>query len=312
MRTRVYTIALVMALSILRQPADASDTAPTAHADQPTVVIVTSSAIEAFEEAVRGIRQQLGPAAKVVVFDLAAKHEGLPNQPSGKDVRLLITVGNNALEFAGQSGTAPILATMLLRADLAGSRVRQPVGAVVLDLPLADVLARTANVFPGKTRAAIIRNPDASSASPSALAAQAKAAGMAIKVIDCPRPELLLQAFLSLKGQVDFVLCPPDGTLYNSATVRPLILASLEIRLPVVGFSASFVRTGAVAGVYPDYFDVGLQAGDLARKYLAGARLPANESPRKVKVAANPRVARLLGLRMPGKNEGEPGIVVIE
>jgi ABC-type uncharacterized transport system substrate-binding protein len=168
------------------------------------------------------------------------------------------------------------------------------------------------SVLPGKTRAALIRNPDANNVPASTLAAQAKAAGMTLKVLDCPRPEKLLQLFLSLRGQVDFVVCPPDGTLYNSTTVRPLILASLENRLPVIGFSESFVRSGAVAAVYPDYFDVGAQAGELARNYLAGASLPANEKPRKLKVAANPRVARLLGLRIPGRNDSEFGIVVIE
>jgi putative ABC transport system substrate-binding protein len=254
----------------------------------------------------------LGPAAKAVILDLAAKPQYPANQLSGKDVRLLISVGNNAFESAAQFGSAPILATMLLRTDLAGTHLRPQSGSLALDLPLGDILARMESVLPGKTRAAIIRNPDANSVPASTLAAQAKAAGMTLKVLDCPRPEKLLQLFLSLRGQVDFVVCPPDGTLFNSTTVRPLILASLENRLPVIGFSESFVRSGAVAAVYPDYFDVGAQAGELARDYLAGASLPANEKPRKLKVAANPRVARLLGLRIPGRNDSESGIVVIE
>jgi putative ABC transport system substrate-binding protein len=307
MRVHVYAV-LVVALSILDRQADALDTAPPG----PTVVIVTSSAVEAFGEAVRGIQRGLGPAVKAVILDLAAKPQYPANQLSGKDVRLLISVGNNAFESAAQFGSAPILATMLLRADLAGNRLRPQSGALALDVPLGDILARMESVLPGKTRAALIRNPDANNVPASTLAAQAKAAGMTLKVLDCPRPEKLLQLFLSLRGQVDFVVCPPDGTLYNSTTVRPLILASLENRLPVIGFSESFVRSGAVAAVYPDYFDVGAQAGELARDYLAGTSLPANEKPRKLKVAANPRVARLLGLRIPGRNDSESGIVVIE
>ena len=307
MRVHVYAV-LVVALSILDRQADALDTAPPG----PTVVIVTSSAVEAFGEAVRGIQRGLGPAVKAVILDLAAKPQYPANQLSGKDVRLLISVGNNAFESAAQFGSAPILATMLLRADLAGNRLRPQSGALALDVPLGDILARMESVLPGKTRAALIRNRDANNVPASTLAAQAKAAGMTLKVLDCPRPEKLLQLFLSLRGQVDFVVCPPDGTLYNSTTVRPLILASLENRLPVIGFSESFVRSGAVAAVYPDYFDVGAQAGELARDYLAGTSLPANEKPRKLKVAANPRVARLLGLRIPGRNDSESGIVVIE
>ena len=307
----VLGLASSITLSILAVPTDALDKPPQGRGDQPTVVIVTSSAVEAFEEAVRGIQGGLGPAVKTILVDLASKPKEPASILGGKDVRLLISVGNNAFDFAVQLGTAPILATMLLRADLNG-RLGPQSAVIALDVPLGDILTRMASVFPGKTRAAIIRNQDANSVPPATLAAQAKAAGMSLKVLDCPRPEKLLQLFLSLRGQVDFVVCPPDGTLYNSTTVRPLILASLENRLPVIGFSESFVRSGAVAAVYPDYFDVGSQAALAARNYLAGASLPASEKPRKLKVAANPRVARLLGLRIPGKNDSEPGIVVIE
>jgi putative ABC transport system substrate-binding protein len=308
MRARVY-VAVVMALNIVHRRADALDTP--ARIEQATVVIVTSSAVEAFEEAVRGIQRGLGPGVKAVVVDLKSQSRP-PANLANKEIRLLITVGNHAFESAAQSGTAPILATMLLRSDLAGTRLRAPSDAVALDVPLGDILARMTSVLPGKTRAAIIRNPDANSVPQATLIAQAKAAGMTLKVLDCPRPEKLLQLFLSLRGQVDFVVCPPDGTLYNSTTVRPLILASLENRLPVIGFSESFVRSGALAAVYPDYFDVGSQTGELARNYLAGANQPLNEKLRKLKVAANPRVARLLGLRIPGRNDSESGIVVIE
>lgn len=107
-------------------------------------------------------------------------------------------------------------------------------------------------------------------------------------------------------------MVPPDGTLYNGTTVKPLILASLESQLPVAGFSASFVRAGAAAGVYPDYLETGVQAGEMARKYLAGTAALSIEAPRKVRVAANASVARLLGLRLASKTGRESGIVVLE
>lgn len=280
--------------------------------DQPLVVIVTTSAVEAFDEAAEGIRHSLGPAAKVVTVDLASNPRDLTNQLSGKEVRLLVSVGNNALEAAARYGTAPILATMVLEADLKLPRARPPAGGVVLDLALREVMAGLAKIFPGKTRAGMIRNPEVSSASETELVSEAKAVGISLRVVDCPRPERLLQALRSLQGLVDFVWCPPDSTLYNGTTVKPLILASLESQLPVAGFSASFVRAGAAAGVYPDYLEAGAQAGELARKYLAAGNAMGIEAPRKIRVAANTRVARLLGLRLAQKGGPESGIVVLE
>jgi putative tryptophan/tyrosine transport system substrate-binding protein len=315
MKLRLYAV-LVVSLGVLHKTASALEVP--GRSEQPTVIVATSSAVEAFEEAVKGIQQGLGQSAKIVIVDMAAKSGEIENRLAGKEVRLLITVGNNAYESAARFGTAPILATMLMRADLPGSGLRAgpglraPTGVLALDVPLGEILARMAFVFPGKTRAGLIRNPDTNAIPQAALAAQAKAAGMTLRVLDCQRPEKLLQSFLSLRGQVDFVVCPPDGTLFNGTTVRPLILASLENRLPVVGFSESFVRTGAMAAVYPDYFDVGSEAGELAKKYLTSGGLSTSEGPRKLKVATNPRVARLLGLRIPGRSNSESGVVVIE
>ncbi len=300
---------LLMAASSLHPPANCFNAL---RGDQPAVLIVTSSSVEAFEEAVRGIQSGFGMGSGAVILDLASKPPDLANQLARGDIRLLITVGNQAYEAAARFGKAPILATMLLRGDLTAPGLRAPSGAVVLDLPLAEILEQVAGVLPGKTRAAMIRNPGTKGASLSALVAQAKAAGMTLKVLDCPRPDKLLELFLSLRGQADVVICPPDGTLYNSATVRPLIVASIENHLPVVGFSESFVRSGAVAAVYPDYLEVGRQTGELSRGYLATGGFPAQENPRKVKLAVNPRVAKLLGLRLPAWNTAGAAMVVVE
>jgi ABC-type uncharacterized transport system substrate-binding protein len=223
---------------------------------------------------------------------------------------LIIAVGNNAMAAASQSG-APVIATMIMRSDLAATRPRAPAGAVVLDLEFPDVLAGLGKAFPGKTRAGMIRTPDSGKLSVAELTAEAKAAGLSLRIVDCPFPDKLIQSLLSLRDEVDFVWCPPDGALFNGTTVKPLILASLENQLPVVGFSASFVQAGAAAGIYPDYLEMGVQAGELARKYLAGLPIPATEAPRKTRIATNPRISRLLGLRSP-RPAAEAGIVVIE
>ena len=307
MRKRARFRAAVLAVAVAPWLA----AAPTKPEDQ-AIVVVTTSAVEAFDEATEGIRRALGSTAKLVVVDLASNPGNLGAQLNGKEVRLLISVGTNGLEAAARWGTAPVLATMVLESDLKSPRPRAPAGAVVLDLALGEVLTGLSKIFPGKARAGMLRNPDTAEASLSTLLSEAKAAGINLKVVDCPRPEKLLQAFRSLQGLVDFVWCPPDGTLYNGTTVKPLVLASLESQLPIAGFSASFVRAGAAAGVYPDYLEMGMQTGEMARKYLAAAGPIGIETPRKIRVAANTRGARLLGLRLAQKAEPELGIVVLQ
>jgi ABC-type uncharacterized transport system substrate-binding protein len=109
-------------------------------------------------------------------------------------------------------------------------------------------------------------------------------------------PPELLRAFVSLDGKADLVLTLPDGALYNSATVKPLILASIEHRLPVIGFSAAFVRAGAAAGVFIDFREAGRRAAEAALRGDAGRAQRAVDPALKLRVAVNQRVLRLLGM----------------
>jgi ABC-type uncharacterized transport system substrate-binding protein len=84
--------------------------------------------------------------------------------------------------------------------------------------------------------------------------------------------------------------------LYNSATVKPLVLASLEQRLPIVGFSESFVRAGALIGICPDFHELGRETGELILRLLDGKGPLLDEDKRKVTVAVNLRISRLIGV----------------
>ena len=115
-------------------------------------------------------------------------------------------------------------------------------------------------------------------------------------MVDCDGPARLLKAVASLRGKVDFLLSFPDPDLYNAVTIKPLVMASLEARLPIVGFSPAFVRAGAAAGIYPDYRETGRQTAEMAQRLLRGEDRGAEEGPRKIRLALNQRVAHLLGV----------------
>jgi ABC-type uncharacterized transport system substrate-binding protein len=172
----------------------------------------------------------------------------------------------------------------------------RPVSLIPVQVPLATVLESLKRVFPAKSRLGMIRNTALPDAGPDTLKSTAEATGFAAKIVDCKGPAQLLQAFQSLKDQVDIVLCFPDATLYNSATIKPLVLASLRYRLPLAGFSESFVRAGAALAVYPDFHDVGTRSAELVQKVLNGQAVARVEHPRKFRIAVNQNITRLLGL----------------
>jgi ABC-type uncharacterized transport system substrate-binding protein len=209
-----------------------------------------------------------------------------------------IAVGSRALEeVRARHPALPLVTAMVLHAGGVHAADVEPASQrVELDIPLAAQLGAMRALWPGRRRAGMIRNPAQSPGPAEALEACARREGFVPVVVDCDGPAHLLKALAALQGKADFVLCFPDPELYNPVTVKPLVLASLEHGLPLVGFSPAFVRAGAAAGIFPDYRDMGRQAAEMALRLLRGEGRPADESPRKIHVAINQRVTRLLGV----------------
>lgn len=272
----------------------------------PSVAVVTNSTVPAYREAVSGILEVM---PGLPVFDLAH-----PDQARGVGAalaelrpRLVVAVGSHAAEAASASGL-PVISTMVLDGRARGGN---HAGAVTLEVPFGAVLAQARRLWPGVTRAGILYDPAHNPARTLDCLAEAKRQGFSLELAAASGPHDLLDAFLSLKRRVGFVWCPPDNALFNSTTVQPLLMSSLRNGLPIVGFSESFVRAGAAMGIYPDYHDIGTQAADMARRYLAGGvGAPQRETPRSLRVGINHRVLRLLGKEFAPLWEGEARVEV--
>ena len=225
-----------------------------------------------------------------------------------------VAVGGDALRaLAAAKAQISVVTTMCFREDLkivgfppAGIRLA---GALWLDLGIAQLAGGLRMAFPEARRIALLRNPSQGDPAGASARPHPLPSGMNVTVVDCAGPADLLPALGKLRGQVEFVVCLPDSSLYNQTTVEPLILASLEHRLPLVGFSASFVRAGAAVGVYPDFTDIGLQTAILAQRcQTEGADSP-EEYPRRTIVAANERVLHLLGREFRAREHAEVVLV---
>ena len=271
--------------------------------DQGRVVIVTTSGVPAYSEAVESIRTARSDASTVVLDLNSPEHDAALQQVRNRADAVIIAVGADALqEVALTKPVSPVISTMMLHENetpAASSRAAafRPAASVHLNLSVPALLAEISKMFPGKNRLGVIRNSARALEFDAVAAGKTGQPGFTVRAADCSQPDELLPALLSLKGKVDFVLVMPDSSLYNSATVRPFILASIEHRLPIVGFSASFVRSGAAIGMYPDFRDIGRQTAELAQNLLS-KRLshPVDEGPRKWVIAVNQRALRLLGL----------------
>ncbi|HEV3198250.1 MAG TPA: ABC transporter substrate binding protein [Bryobacteraceae bacterium] len=260
-------------------------------ASQAAIVVVYEPGVDAYAEALEGLGAGLASNPFRVV-ELPGGKPQLARILNAKDTQLIIAVGSRALAAVqSQKAAAPVLATMVLRGrEIEGS------GHVDLDVPLPLQCGAMRALWPRHTRIGIIRNPARSRYSAEALESRARKEGFTAMVVDCDGPAGLLKAVAAMKGKVDYLLCFPDPDLYNAVTIKPLVMASLESRLPIVGFSPAFVRAGAAAGIYPDYRETGRQTAEMALRMMRGEERAAEEGPRKIQISVNQRIAHLLGV----------------
>jgi len=279
------------------------------------VLVVTSSGVSAYDEVLEGLRKNLNPATVYVVDLRQDGAQSLLNEAlRGKAVRAIVTIGADAAEATvpRRGSTALIAAAItpnLLPKDVVGRG--RTVSIIPVHVPLPTLLENVKRVFPKKPRLGMIYNPAVPEATPETLKAAAEAAGFKARIAECSGPAQLLQILQSLKDQVDVLLCFPDATLYNSATIKPLVLASLRFRLPLVGFSESFVRAGAAFGIYPNFHEIGGQSAALVQKALNGQAASRIEETRKFKMAVNQNITRLLGLSYSQPPEAGEDFLVI-
>lgn len=105
----------------------------------------------------------------------------------------------------------------------------------------------------------------------------------------------------SIYSKIDVLLAQPDPSVYNKKTVMTVLLSSYRHNVPVFGYSAAFVRSGATAAIYSSPTNIGLQVGDEIVKFINSNNraLSPPGFPNYYSVDTNRRVIRSLNIKLP-------------
>ena len=210
--------------------------------------------------------------------------------------------------FARDPKPPPLLAILVPR--LSFDRIADPVrvragstSVVLLDQPPARQLDLIRLVLPDARSVGILVSSQSKGYAP-ALEAAARERGLKVvsSVVDQGG---LYPALQSLLPEVDVLLALPDPGVFNSQTAGNILTATYRRQIPLVGFSAAYVKAGALLALYSTPAQVGARGGELLRQALAGRPLPPPQSPREFAVEVNQNVARSLGLVLDEANLGE-------
>ncbi len=120
-----------------------------------------------------------------------------------------------------------------------------------------------------------------------------------LEAVDVDKLDSMAGAIQELfQHDVGMVWTMADSTIYNRATVKSLLLASLRNQTPVFGFSGSFVKAGALLGLEADPSLQGRYAASLVLNGLGGDLQNTRPHSDGVRFAVNMVVADRLGIAL--------------
>ena len=105
-----------------------------------------------------------------------------------------------------------------------------------------------------------------------------------------------INRILNRIAPADVLLAMPDSGVYNTDTIRNILLSTYRHKQGVIGFSADMVKAGALATTYSDIEDIDAQVAEMALAFATSGDLPPPQFPRYFSTIINDGVARSLDL----------------
>ncbi len=267
------------------------------------VAILKSADIGAYSEAIDAFKQALPPSFQLTLeYDLQgdmAKGQSLARRIRASDADVVLAVGlKAALAAKLEILDIPVIMCLVLnpkKYDLPSSNM---VG-LSLTIPFEKHLKPLQRLAPQISRIGVLFDPQKTQGLRDRLEQDAKRLGLILVSQEVHSEQEVSGAQKYLEDTVDAVYLLPDSTVLTEHTLDFLISSTMEANIPLIGFSAGLVQSGAVTGVYFNYADLGRHAATLASTLLTptgssnlGTMVPLDV----VHQAINVKSARYLGL----------------
>jgi putative ABC transport system substrate-binding protein len=275
-----------------------------AHAD--VVAVLNSERATSYTSVVDSLRGTLQVPPGVSSMPLAYATDGDAMQLLlSKSPRVVVGLGAAALRtLLATDMRIPIVASLIPRSTFdkvmrePGRKATGPVYGLFLDQPFSRQLDLVHLVQPDVRQIGVIWGPDSAALRPQLQAALAARGWSEVAgVVGGGGASLGEATKRALEGS-NALLAVADPAVFNSATVSNVLLASYRAKLGVYGFSPSYVKAGALVGVYSTPAQIGAHTADTVRSLLRGAAVPSGQYPAEFTVSVNEHVARSLGLSL--------------
>ncbi len=270
------------------------------------VWLLSSHASGEYREVADAFVQRLAaapaPQPKVRVIIAGTDKDVLTQMSATDPPALVVAVGGDAARLTQTlSRMQPVLDILVPRllyerlSPVEGAR-----SALYIDQPITRQLKLCRLIVPGLRQLAVVYGPTSQDSDPD-LRSAAKRLGINLirqYVQAGTNPNTALDQILN---DSQLLLALPDPDVFNRYTVAGLLLTAYHHAVPIIGFSASYVKAGAIAAVYSTPEQIGREAAEivLAARSGTGWNLPAPRYPSYFTVTVNRQVGRSLNMNLP-------------
>jgi putative ABC transport system substrate-binding protein len=269
-----------------------------------SVLIVCNSKDDPYQQAIKGFKEELSLTQKVRFNEISLSMEKNPDLTLSKLIKdkkpdLIYSLGGESTDVAlRNTSKIPIVATMILKKF--SYKGATNITGVYLNYPLTTQFQWLKKFFPEQRKVAIFFNPEENSA--TIHEARKIAAQERLELISIPveTPKELPYALDQLRNNIEILLAIPDEIAMSSKTAKEVLLASFRNRVPLVGLSDNWVKSGALYSLSWDFNDLGRQCAIQSDKLMKGASIQSVpiEYPRKTTYSINAKIAEHMNMEI--------------
>jgi len=269
-----------------------------------SVLIVCNSKDDPYEQAIQGFKEQLSLTQKVRFNEISLNVEKNPDLSISTLIKdnkpdLIYSLGGESTDIALRNTTTiPIVATMILK-KFSYKGVNNITG-VYLNYPLTIQFQWLKKFFPEQRKVAIFFNPEENSTTIQEARKIASQESLELISIPVETPKELPYALDQLRNNIEILLAIPDEIAMSSKTAKEVLLASFRNRVPLIGLSDNWVKSGALYSLSWDFNDLGRQCAIQSDKLMKGASVQSVpiEYPRKTTYSINAKIAEHMNMEI--------------
>ena len=233
-----------------------------------------------------------------VVFKDMIVRVDRPDEVQDKDQHILC----RAYEKLKGVKDIPIVYLMVMnpRSILSGE---ENITGISMNIPQEKQLLAFSKALPEIKRIGLLYDPYRSSHLVNMALNACKKIGVTLIAKETYSPMDVPSLIEDMEGKIDAYWMLPDIKVITPETVEFLLLFSVENKIPLLTFSGKYVESGALMSIGIDAYDIGSQAGEMAKKILSGMAVTSVQQAdaRKLIILINFRTARKLGVTIDEK-----------